>query len=63
MLTKVLNGCRLNDRYWFFAAAATNVGYRVEVVDGLKGGSRIYFNYIGDSSVATTDAAALQTCP
>ncbi|MEO8190353.1 MAG: LamG domain-containing protein [Acidobacteriota bacterium] len=63
MLVKVLNGCTFNDRYWIFAAATTNVGFRLEVLDVQRNDSRIYFNYLGESAPAVTDAAALQTCP
>jgi hypothetical protein len=33
-MVKALNGCGLNNRYWVFSAATTNVFYRMEVLDG-----------------------------
>jgi hypothetical protein len=37
MLVKVLNGCPVNNRFWVFVSAVTNVGYRVRVVDSETG--------------------------
>ncbi len=62
VLTKVLNGCSFNDRFWVFSAAATNVFYRLEVVDVRAGAVKIYFNYPGPPAPAVTDTAAFQTC-
>lgn len=33
LLVKVLDGCSINGHFWVFAAAATDVGWQVEVVD------------------------------
>jgi len=63
MLIKILDACVLNDRYWVFFAATTNVGYRLEVTDVRAGARKIYFNYLGDRSPAMTDAGAFATCP
>ncbi|MCP4658304.1 MAG: PKD domain-containing protein, partial [bacterium] len=63
MLVKVLDGCAVNDHYWVFAAATTNVEYTLEVTDTETAGSRSYFNELGVSSPATTDATAFDTCP
>jgi hypothetical protein len=37
MLVKVLNGCGVNERYWVFLAAGTNVGLTVRVRDTVSG--------------------------
>jgi hypothetical protein len=37
MLIKVLNGCPVNDNYWVFYAATTNVGFTVTVTDTVTG--------------------------
>jgi hypothetical protein len=62
VLVKAINGCGLNNRYWVFSAATTNVFYRVEVLD-VRGAQKIYFNYPGPPAPAVTDTAAFATCP
>ena len=63
IMVKALNGCGLNDRYWIFSAATTNVFYRMEVFDVLGGEQKIYFNYPGPPAPAVTDVNAFATCP
>jgi hypothetical protein len=63
IMVKALNGCGLNNRYWIFSAATTNLFYRVEVFDYITGKQRIYFNYPGPPAPAVTDTDALATCP
>src|SRR6185295_18027943 len=63
MLVKVLDGCALNDRYWVFAAATTNVHYVLTVTDTKTGASVHYDNPQGRSAPATTDTGAFATCP
>jgi hypothetical protein len=63
VMAKVINGCGLNDRFWFFSAATTNVFYRVEVLDVRAGAQKIYFNYPGPPAPAVTDTDAFATCP
>lgn len=63
VMVKVLNGCPLNDRWWVFTAATTNVFYRLEVLDIENGVNKVYFNYQGPPAPAITDTAALATCP
>lgn len=60
---KVLNGCGLNNRYWVFSAATTNVFYRMEVLDVASGVQKVYFNYQGPPAPAVTDTNAFATCP
>ncbi|HYN20791.1 MAG TPA: LamG domain-containing protein [Thermoanaerobaculia bacterium] len=63
IMVKALNGCGLNNRFWIFSAATTNVFYRMEVLDVRGGAQRIYFNYPGPPAPAVTDVNAFATCP
>ncbi len=63
VMVKTVNGCGLNNRYWAFSAAATNVFYRLEVLDVRAGVNKVYFNYPGPPAPAVTDTAAFATCP
>jgi hypothetical protein len=63
VMVKTINGCSLNNRYWVFTAATTNVFYRLEVFDVRAGVNKIYFNYPGDPAPAITDTNAFATCP
>ena len=63
VLVKSIDGCSLNNHFWAFSAGATNVFYRLEVLDVRAGANKIYFNYPGPPAVAVTDAAAFATCP
>ncbi len=63
MLVKVLDGCGVNDHFWVFAAATTNVEYTLQVTDTATGEVREYTNRLGISSPAITDTGAFATCP
>lgn len=63
VMVKALNGCGLNNRFWIFSAATTNVFYRIEVFDVRGGENKIYFNYPGPPAPAVTDTDAFATCP
>jgi hypothetical protein len=62
MLLKVLDACSLNNRFWVFFSATTNVGYTVQVTDTAKGFSREYSNPIGFAAAAVTDTQSFATC-
>jgi photosystem II stability/assembly factor-like uncharacterized protein len=62
MLLKVLDGCRVNGRWWVFAAAATNVEYTLRVTDTATGEPSVYFNPLGRASPAVTDTDAFAVC-
>ena len=62
MLVKVLDGCGLNDRYWVFSAATTNVEYTLTVKDTETGEEVSYTNPLGNAAAALTDTDALETC-
>ena len=58
MLVKVLDGCSFNGHHWVFAAAATDVGLKIEVTDTATGASRRYTKPAGEPARAVTDLAA-----
>ena len=63
MLVKVLNACGLNDRYWLFAAATTDVEYTITVTDTKNNTTKTYFHGVGTPAPAITDTNAFATCP
>ncbi len=63
VMVKTIDACSLNERFWVFSAATTNVYYRMEVYDIRSGVNRIYFNYSGPPAPAVTDVNAFATCP
>jgi hypothetical protein len=63
MLVKMVDGCRLNQRYWVFSAASTTVEYTLRVIDTRSGVVKEYFNPRGRPAVAITDTDAFDTCP
>jgi len=63
VLIKVLDGCAVNNRYWIFAAATTNVEYTLRVTDTGTGRTKVYTNSLGTSAAAITDTNAFDTCP
>lgn len=62
MLVKVLDGCGVNENFWVFAAATTNVEYTLRVTDTATGQVKTYFNELGNSAAAITDTQAFSTC-
>ena len=62
LLVKVLNGCSLNEHYWVFASASTNVAYTLEVEDLVSGSRATYSNPLGRAAPAITDTEALRVC-
>ncbi len=63
MLLKVLDGCGLNNRYWVFAAATTNVEYTITVTDTQTNAVKTYFNPLGRPAAPIQDTQAFATCP
>ena len=62
LMLKVIDGCALNQRFWVFSAATTNVGYDLVVTDTSTGQAVHYVNPLGRVSPAITDTAAFATC-
>jgi len=63
VLLKVLYGCPVNDRFWVFAAATTNVEYTITVTDTQEQVSRSYFNRLDKAAEPIQDTGAFATCP
>ncbi len=63
LMLKVIDGCALNQRFWVFSAATTNIGYDLVVTDTKSGRVVHYMNPLGRTSPATTDTAAFAACP
>ncbi len=63
LLIKVLDACGVNDHYWVFIAAATNVELQVTVTDTQTGQVRTYFNPLGKAALPVQDTSAFATCP
>lgn len=63
MLIKVLDGCDINNRWWVFFAATTDVAFTVTVTDTLNNETRTYDNTLGQPADAVTDTDAFATCP
>ena len=62
MLVKVLNGCAVNDRYWVYISAGTNVGFDVSVFDTDLFATKIYTNPDLTPALPIQDVAALAGC-
>lgn len=63
MLVKIINGCGLNDRYWVFMAATTNVEFTLRVTDTDTGAVQQYFNPLNRLAPPLADTSAFATCP
>ena len=61
LMVKVLDGCALNQSYWVYAAAATDVAYELTVTDRASGERKIYQSPAGTSQ-PILDSAAFATC-
>lgn len=63
VLIKVLDGCPINDRFWVFSAATTNVEYQLTVEDTISGKFWDFENTLGERAPAVTDTNAFDICP
>ncbi len=63
MLIKVLAGCPINDHFWVFAAATTNVEYTLTVLDTEAQKVKVYSSPLGPAAQPIQDTAAFATCP
>lgn len=63
MLVKIIDGCGLNQNFWVYAAATTDVEYTLRVRDTQTGDVAEYFNPLGTAAPAINDTKALATCP
>jgi hypothetical protein len=62
MLVKVLDGCALNERFWVFYAATTNVELELTVTDLETGTTKTYRNAQGNLAHTVADTSAFATC-
>ncbi len=60
VLLKVLDGCGVNGNWWVYAAAATSLGFEIEVKDRRTGRSWHRMNPVGTTPRAITDNAAFR---
>lgn len=51
MLIKVVNGCWLNDHWWVFGSAATDLAYEVAIKDLAAGGGMVEYRHKGDGVI------------
>jgi hypothetical protein len=58
ILIKVLNACAVNQRFWVFYAATTNVGFTIDVEDTRTQRTRTYTNLDGTAAPPVQDTAA-----
>jgi hypothetical protein len=63
VLVKVLDGCAFNGAKWFFASAATNVGFTVTVTDTTTGAQKVYTNPDRTPALPIQDTSAFTACP
>jgi hypothetical protein len=59
LLIKVLNGCGLNNKYWIFWSAGTDVALTLTVTDTVRGQSKTYTNPQGTAAKPVQDTSAL----
>jgi len=62
-VVQLLDRCALNDHFWVFYGATTNVEFELTVVDTMTGMSRSYDSDLGRPSQPIQDTAAFATCP
>lgn len=62
MLVKVLDACALNQKFWVFYAATTNVGFDMTITDTATGAEKVYRNNRGAAAPPVQDTEAF-SCP
>jgi hypothetical protein len=63
VVTKVLDGCGVNNHYWVFSSGLTNVGVTLTYTDTASGVRKSYSNPIGTAFAPIQDTSAFATCP
>jgi virginiamycin B lyase len=58
MLVKLLDACSLNQQFWVFAAATTNAGFTLTVIDTRTGRVKAYTNRDGTAAPPVQDTSA-----
>jgi hypothetical protein len=62
MLVKVIDGCAVNQRFWVFISAGTNVGFTVTVHDTAFGATATYNNQDLNAAPPIQDTSTLTGC-
>jgi hypothetical protein len=62
ILVKVLNACGVNNKFWVFVTAGTNVGFNLQVLDTTTSAAKVYSNPDGTAAVPVQDTSAFP-CP
>lgn len=60
---KVLDACGINQRFWVYAAGATDRGVTITVTDTTNSVQNVYSNPLGKTFVTRTDIDAFDGCP
>ena len=58
----MLDGCEINFRYWVFIAAATSLGYELEIVDTVTGVANTWTNPDRHPAETVATTAGFATC-
>lgn len=62
VVVKVLDACGINERFWVFGSAATDLAFTLTVTDLETSEVRTYENSAGQPAMAINDTNAFETC-
>ena len=62
LMVKVLDGCSINQHFWVFGSASTDLEFNLVVEDLLTNTTSTYHNDMGNAAAAITDTSAFATC-
>ena len=63
LVVKVLDGCAVTGKHWFFASGLTNVEVTITLRDQVTGETRTYHREAGPAFQPIQDTGALGSCP
>lgn len=63
VFAQLLPNCGINNHFWVFASATTNIEYTMTVTDTATNLTKTYSNPLGNAAAAITDTEAFATCP
>lgn len=63
LVVQLLQQCSINDHFWVFAAATTDVEFDITVTDTQSGSERVYGHPLGAGFEPILDTSAFATCP
>jgi hypothetical protein len=63
LLVKALDGCPVNNSWWVFFAATTDVQFTVTVLDTTTNKTKTYSNLLGQAALPVQDTNAFPGCP